>query len=363
MKNNLIFFSLLVLFISACTKEDVKPEDKEPPVYNHSPNELAGRLNFMNDIKDIWAFESPTQNQEYILVGYKAQNDNSFFGQGGMYVVDHSDIENPKQISSVPGVYGFDIKTYGNYAYTVSGRPSDPGYIIDLSNPKSPVVVSEFSGAHNILTTETGLLIASSPGIKIYDIATDPENPTFLWSDNKGDGHEAHVNGDYLYDFHGSLGAIIYNISDPSNPDSIGAIQTPEVRYYHSGWTNADQTVLVMCDELAFQSNPTGDDFYIYDITDKTNPVLLTSISDETSILHNVHIVGDYAYFSYYTAGYKVYDISDPANPTLAFEYDTAPTETGEVFSGAWGIYGISDSGYKYVSDSRNGLYIFKSAE
>ncbi|QCK16595.1 LVIVD repeat-containing protein [Mangrovivirga cuniculi] len=354
MSKNLLLLIIPILVFISCSED----EEEVKPIYDHQPNELAGRLEFSNSLKDIWAFDSPSRNREYILVGYYGEQNSD-----GIHIVDPFDIENPKLIGSVPGVGGFDIKTYGNYAYSVFGSNSYPGFVIDLTDPASPRVVNEFTGAHNIYTTESGLLITNAPGLKIYDIASDPTNPSLLWSDNKEGGHETHVRDNILYDFHGTLGTIIYDITDPANPDSLSTITNSDVVYHHSGWTNADQTVLILCDELSFRSDPSGADFYVYDISDKTNPVFLTSVSNESSILHNVHIVGDYAYFAHYTAGYKVYDISNPENPAIEFEYDTAPNQTGENFNGAWGVYGISESGYKYISDISNGLFIFKGAE
>ncbi|MCX2743271.1 choice-of-anchor B family protein [Mangrovivirga sp. M17] len=370
MKNNLKLLALALLLCFGCSedkKEEIAPitptPDPQPDTLDSNPtsplpNELLGNKKFNNTLKDIWAFQSPSMEKEYILIGYYDVENTD-----GIYIVDPTNVKQPEIVGTVPGVGGFDIKTYGNYAYSVFGSDKYPGYVIDLKDPENPEIVNEFTGSHNIYTTESGLLISNTPGLKIYDIQTDPTSPTLLWYDSLQGGHETHVNGNFLYDFHGYAGTIIYDITDPSNPDSISTIINPDVTYHHSGWTNADQTILVLCDELAFQQDPTGQDFYIYDISDKTNPILLSSIGDDTSILHNVHIVGDYAYFSYYTAGYKVYDISNPENPVIEFEYDTSPTETGEYFSGAWGIYGLSNSGNKYISDMDNGLFIFNGPE
>jgi hypothetical protein len=69
-------------------------------------------------------------------------------------------------------------------------------------------------------------------------------------------------------------------------------------------------------------------------------------------------IVGQLAFVSYYAAGFRVYDLSDPTQPALAFEYDTS-APSGEGWHGAFGVYPLAPSGNVYVSDMQNGLHIF----
>ena len=82
-------------------------------------------------------------------------------------------------------------------------------------------------------------------------------------------------------------------------------------------------------------------------------------IGDSTATVHNLYILDDLAYVSYYSAGFRLYDVSDPTMPRLLDEFDTAPTDTGAGFSGAWGVYPFMPSGHIYVSDRTGGLYVF----
>ncbi len=86
-------------------------------------------------------------------------------------------------------------------------------------------------------------------------------------------------------------------------------------------------------------------------------PVTAT-ISDPAATVHNVFVVGDVLFASYYTAGFRVFDVSDPSQPGVVYEYDTLPTE-GQVWDGAWGVYPFAPSGNVYVSDIRSGLHVF----
>ena len=67
-------------------------------------------------------------------------------------------------------------------------------------------------------------------------------------------------------------------------------------------------------------------------------------------------------FVAYYTAGFKVYNITNPAAPVLADSYDTSAYQSEAepaAYSGAWNAYPFSPSGVVYVSDHPNGLYLF----
>src|SRR5690606_19838215 len=69
-------------------------------------------------------------------------------------------------------------------------------------------------------------------------------------------------------------------------------------------------------------------------------------------------IIDNYAYVSYYTAGLRIFDVSDPENIEVAAHYDTSP-QSGEGFDGAFGVYPFLPSKNILVSD-QTGLYVFR---
>jgi hypothetical protein len=158
-----------------------------------------------------------------------------------------------------------------------------------------------------------------------------------------------------LYDFHGSSGTYIFEVSDPGVPRPLSAIQDPTITYHHSGWPTPDGRYLFICDELS--SHPYAD-FSVYDISNLDAPQVVGRFGDPTATIHNLYVIGNYAYTSYYSAGFRVFDVSDPARPVIAAEYDTSPT-SGQGFSGAFGVYPFAPSGNIYVSDWDNGLFVF----
>ncbi len=296
---------------------------------------------------DIWGYEDAATGSEYAVIGHRG-------GSGGVSIYNVDDPYNPSFISFVDSVTGFDVKVWDHYIYTTGGN----SVIIDIADINNPVVVGAFPYAHNIFIDDQGFMYAECPKLTIYDLNIDPIQPTIAWVDTSSFSgcHDATVIGDRLFDFHGVDGTFIYDVTDRYNPVFLNIIDRPTISYHHSGWTSEDGNYLYIADEGAKNLTP---DITIWDISDIVNPVFKGGITDTTATVHNVYVIGNFAYVSYYTAGIKVFDITDPENPVLAGEYDTIPSKSGEGFDGAFGIYPFTSSGTVYVSDMTSGLHIF----
>lgn len=357
-----IIISFLV-FMSCSNDDDPQPEVCSLMDYsqysNVEANKLISNLKFEQWILDLWGYNDIKNASEYVLVGF-GWDKTLLSDSTGVYIVDVNDASNPFVVSTVNNIGGFDIKTWGSFMYSVNGDEEANGKIVNIENPNYPIIIGEFSGAHNIFISCDGLLILSGFGIQIYDLINDPTKPELLWSDESGSGHEATVVGNILYDFHGFSGTKIYDISEPSNPTLLSIIESNLIRFHHSGWPTEDENLLIINDERPAGSAGLGDDFTIWDITDKKAPKFISKFRDSESSIHNVHIIKNKAYFSYYTAGYRIFDITYPESPEMTFEYDTSPERSGKGWSlGAFGVYALSTSGNVYISDAENGLFIF----
>jgi choice-of-anchor B domain-containing protein len=298
-------------------------------------------------VYDVWGYEDSLTGKYYAITGAAL----------GLSIFDVTDPAEPILIKYMEGIPGFDMKVWKNYLYSVTGGPGiNQGKIIDISIPDSPLVVSSFNSAHNIFISENGFLFAEVPGLIIYDLNQDPLNPVEVWRDGGEGGHDAAVLGNRVYDFHGRSGTFIYDIVsyDPFEMELLGTISIPLISYHHSGWVTEDGNYLFICDELARDPSP---DITVWEISDPSDPQLVGSYRDSTATVHNLYIIGNYAYTSYYTSGFKVFDVSDPAMPMVAGHYDTSPA-SGEGFDGAFGCYPFASNGYIYISD-QTGLYIF----
>jgi hypothetical protein len=159
-----------------------------------------------------------------------------------------------------------------------------------------------------------------------------------------------------LYDFAGYAGAtVIWDVTDPLDPDTLGVIRDVSIVYHHSGDVTADHRYLYLCDELSIGSNA---DISIWDIADPAVPMRVGQIGDASATVHNIYVIGNLAYVAYYSSGFRVYDLADPTNPVVAGQYDTNQ-RTGEGFIGAIGAYVYLPSGNILVCDIENGLFAF----
>ena len=316
---------------------------------------LLSTFNNYGPFNDIWGYAAPN-GDEYALLCTTT----------GTVVVDVTNPSNPIERGWFPfGSSSWrDCRTYGTYAYVVTEATS--GFqIIDLSNPNNPTAVGTFgtsvtNNAHNVcVDTATGLLylIGTNVGTPVWDLNTNPANPTYLGlADGSGKSnyyHDLCVENGYFY------GSMIYNgdlrISEATTfpPTVISSTQTPG-NFTHNAWPNANGTLCVTTDEV------NGGVIRIFDITNKANPIGLSSFTPNTnSAPHNAFIVGDKVHVSWYTEGYRCIDISDPSNPVEVASYDTWPGSSGG-FNGCWGVYPFLPSGNILVSDRTSGLFVVR---
>lgn len=314
---------------------------------------LVGYLPITNlPIHDVWGYTDSSSGTKYALLA--ASN-------LGMRVINLSNPTDPIQVGSTSGsgVQAIDIKTWMNYAYVVAESISLSGKIIDLSDPTTPVQVGTFPGGHNLFISDDGYMYQATPGLRIYDLNIDPSAPELVYTDNTCNGHDISVIGTRLYDFADNCGTRIFDISEPSDPTLLGTVP-PSGIFHHSGWPTEDGNYLMICDELA---SPSENDITMWDISNLSLPVMVDSYNDPNSYVHNSYIIGDYAHVSYYRAGYRVFDISDPTNVTLVDEYDTDEDASGPGYGGNFGLYPFWGIDLILASDEEKGLYLFSFDE
>lgn len=115
----------------------------------------------------------------------------------------------------------------------------------------------------------------------------------------------------------------------------------------------------------------------IWDYSDEENPVLASEFDTRCSAdpthescdprgtysVHNTIVERDRAYFSWYSDGVLVLDISDPYNPVETARYSRGGEEFEDQNDGiqdVWGIYKEPRKPWIYASDRNGGLYVLK---
>ncbi|TMQ54693.1 MAG: choice-of-anchor B family protein [Candidatus Eisenbacteria bacterium] len=306
------------------------------------------------------------------------------FAQTGASVVRLTDPANPVEVAffNLADSRWHEGRQYQHWFYITTeittGRNFGGLTIIDMADPDHPHTVSSFHsnlyGAHTIeLDTARGLLYAagaagaSGQGLYIYSLA-DPTNPVLLTVYGNGFPdyiHTIHVDGLRGYASMGILGTVrILDLTDPAHPTTITEFGTPggltpgttlSHGSTHSAWNSVDGRYLYVTDEVS------GVGLYVYDLLNLSNirQVYRYEGLPPRTVAHDPVIRGNLQFQAYYTAGARVYDVSNPAWPAEIGYYDTFPGRDGG-FQGCWEAAPMFPSGIFIASDIETGLYVLR---
>jgi len=124
---------------------------------------------------------------------------------------------------------------------------------------------------------------------------------------------ESSDDGDYIYQITES-DLVVWDNTDKSNPTKIDTIST-------SGDTK-DAVTGPNDNYLYIIGTQSGSEMAVYDITDPTSISKVGSVESEGSTIEIIN--DDYVVSGgYYSYNAEVYDVTDPSNPTVIYEYDT----------------------------------------
>jgi len=354
-------------------------------IANWNEGHDASAVSSVSVYNDIWGFLSE-DGTEYALVG----------GFDGTYIVDISSDQNePVLTSFIQGSYSShrDIKTYGNYMYvgTEANRPDPDIYaetgeiyklpqgiqVVDLSDPENAELVYEWDGvvqSHNIMEADGYLYVIGSSqewshdgeqeswgldDLIILDLESNPAEPEKVGGWSGEYLHDVCVMGDILYGcgiYTGSM--LAFDISDKSNPELITSWSG--IPSAHACWVSDDGYTLFTGSET------TGGHIMSWDVSNLENVEYLDEWmppGGESYSAHNLFVKDNFLYISYYLYGLQVLDISDPANLSHIGAYDTYLQNSDYIYNGAWGVYPYLPSGNILISDRQTGLYVFDFME
>ncbi len=348
-------------------------------------------------VNDIWGWTDPQTDREYALVG---RTDGTSF-------VDVTDPLYPRYLGQIKKTKGSrtsvwrDIKVYKDHAYIVADGAGQHGMqVFDLTRLRAvdaePVdfdvdyLYKDIASAHNVVINEsTGFAYAVGSssggktcggGLHMINIQ-QPKTPTFsgcfadtsTGRNNTGYSHDAqcvvYQGPDVDYQgkeicFGANENALsIADVSDKSNPRALSVTSYPKVAYTHQGWLTEDHKYFYMNDEGDEPNNLVeGTRTLIWDVTDLDDPILIKEhIAETTSTDHNLYIRGDLMYQSNYGSGFRILDISTPAEPVEVGFLDTTPYKGGG--GGSWSNYPYFKSRMVIVTSSREGLFVVKKED
>ncbi len=334
---------------------------------------------------DCWGWTDPVSGIEYAIYGLDS----------GTAFINISNPSEPIWIAKVRGGAGGssiwrDIKVYNDHAYIVSEADGHGMQVFDLTRLRDVTVApelldadntyTEFRSAHNIvINEESGFAYAVGTntfggGPHFIDLQ-NPANPVAAGGyAGAGYSHDAQVViyngpdtnyvGKEIYIGSNENSVDIIDVTDKSNPVSISSISYSDVDYTHQAWLTENHQYLIIgdeTDELSFGFNTKT---IILDLTDLNNPQHhFDYTGTNPSIDHNGYVLGDRYYLSSYSAGLRVMNITEIANSTMLESgyFDVHPADNEPGFNGAWSVYPYFSSGNIIVSDTESGLFIVKA--
>ncbi|MBM2841608.1 MAG: Choice-of-anchor family protein, partial [Bacteroidetes bacterium] len=309
-----------------------------------------------------WGYVAP-DGREYAILGTAT----------GCAVIDITNGASPVEIGHIVGATSLwkEVKAYDHYAYVVSDVNGNQGLqIINLSNLPNSVSLD------TTIMSLGGFSVAQSHTISIHDgylylngtgsgmiIASlaNPRRPQYLGRWTTRYVHDCYVRNDTIFAAAINNGRLdIINGRIKSNPTLIASIAYTGGGT-HNVWTTKDRRYAVTTDEI-------GSTLKNLKVWNLQNLPTVSNIPDAqfsavpTDIVHNVFIRGDYAYVAWYTAGFRVVNLTNPTNPGDAGGYDTS-TEPPGSYDGMWACYPYFPSGKIIGSDMQNGLWVFRFSD
>jgi len=347
---NLVF--LLLITLRLCAQEN----------YNL---EVRGHLTFPGmQLANISGYADSLGN-EYALVGTSK----------GLSIVDVSNPEFPELRFTVNGVQNNwrEIKTWEGFAYVVSEGIGSGLTIVDLRHLPDTVYSKVYRGdgaIQNLLSSNHALHIdkgycylygsnAFTPpnlnngGVLVLNLE-DPWNPSYVGMYNERYVHDGYVYNDTLWACNVYDG--FYTVIDFRNketPVNLARQETPGGVTHNSWLCNQNQTVL-LTDE---SSNSFLTSWDVRDLANISELDRYQTAPGSNAIVHNVHVLNDFAITSWYTEGVVIVDASRPTNLVEVAKNDFTAFE-GDGFYGCWGVYPNLPSGNIVASDIENGLYV-----
>ncbi len=317
------------------------------------------------------------------IIGYNVWGEGNVayvVGPSGLSIIDVTTPASPTLLSQVTGNNdngGYnDVRIVKTATATVAfASPLDfsDTEVINVTNPALPAKLTslpEYSHSVQVVpgpANTTALYLATyTEFVPKYDV-TNPLVPLRLGAaeiqGTLSGVHDLTVEGDRIYANYTENGMVALNVSaGVDNAVEEGRIATS---YSHASWVatlTSGKKVILHGDEGLSGSAEDGAAFLRILDGDPTSPTYLDELSrfrtrKEVGI-HNIQVVGDKMYLSYYQDGIRIVNLADPTQPTEIAHFNTWNPETafGAAFEGAVGVRAAN--GHVFVADIDRGLLI-----
>jgi len=289
----------------------------------------------------------------------------------GLDVIDVSDPAHPVRVGSYVAEYAQGVAISGSYAYLAQvGRDGWSAerwslHVIDVSNPARPAKVGYYttSGRAVGLSVAEGYAYVAgvrwvddepNAGLQVIDVR-DPVHPVYVGGFEASGypcGMEVSGNRVYLADERACLQVI--DVSNPAQPLRVG-VGGYYTRGIASGVAFSGAYAYVADRDNTFFIFFAGEGLVVFDVSDPTNPVRVSSYDTEGSA-QAVAVSENFAYVADSDAGLQIIDVRDPAKPFRVGGYATGGPAWHVAVSGryayvVWGWTGDAAEEYDRALD------------
>lgn len=328
-------------------------------IYCQLNTTFLGQINYSDACSNLWGWTSPS-GDEYVIIGTYS----------GTRIVDITDPTAPDELFFIDGANSSwrEVKVWDHYAYVVTEGNGDGLLCIDLSGLPSTIDYNfsdcgmSMDDAHTVTTDENGYVHIFGSDFYggadvIVNANTDPMDPPFVGNVGTTYVHDGFVRGDTLWAANIYAGYFsVWDISNKTSPVLLATQNTP-ANFTHNTALSDDGNYIFTTDET------TNSSVTCYDVSDVTD---ITYISEfranpgTNSIAHNVYDLGNFLVTAWYKDGIIITDKTHPAHMIKTGYYDSSPAYSGSGYNGAWGVYPYFPSGTIAISDIENGLILIE---
>lgn len=256
-------------------------------------------------------------------IAYLVTENNAYGSE--FYILDVNDIYAPVELASLDiGASVNSVVVSGNYAYLATDHDSRELVTIDVSDPYDPDIVDYYSisgnsNAFDVVVNNTELYLARGDDLYSFSLL-NPADPNYLDSIDVDENAIAlFLSEDNVYvateEDYAELRII--DVTNPANLDQIGEYDLP------GSLKGTDVFVLGNTAYISTQNNGGGPEFFIFDISDPSDPVYIGDYNFNETI-HSFAVVGPYALVgtNFLNEELTVIDVSAPASPSPVSSFD-----------------------------------------
>ncbi|PIR06882.1 MAG: hypothetical protein COV55_02135 [Candidatus Komeilibacteria bacterium CG11_big_fil_rev_8_21_14_0_20_36_20] len=288
---------------------------------------LSGFLDW-NQATTTGVFDTPgnfDDNDVYELNGlaYLVTENNSDGSE--FYILDVNDIYHPFQLSSLNIGSGVtSVVVENQYAYLSTKKDNSELQVVDVSDSHHPFITAAYNlpsnnNAQDIVVNENELYIIQDDDLYSFSIV-QPTSPQFLDTiDVDDDAKELFLseNNIYIATEDSDKELQIIDVTNPANLQPIGEYNLP------GSLKGTDVYVRGTRAYISTQNNGSGPEFFIFEISDPTDPVFIGSY-ETGEMIYSFAIVGPYALLgtNFLNEELVVIDVSYPATINKVSGFD-----------------------------------------